>query len=84
VSVSSFSFANNPLFNLTFYVLLMPYGCKQSRISRTPYPSIGGHAATGAQISDPSLQFLVGTQNNFVIDLADFGTQTEKGCPPLS
>jgi len=28
-------------------------------------------------------QFLVGTRKNFVIDLADFGTQTEKDCPPL-
>jgi len=28
-------------------------------------------------------QILVGTRKNFVIDLADFGTQTEKGCPPL-
>jgi len=36
-----------------------------------------------AQNSDPSPQILVGTRNNFVIDLADFGTQTEKGCPPL-
>jgi len=32
----------------------MPYGYKQSRISRTPYPPIGGaHAVTGAQNSDP-------------------------------
>jgi len=61
----------------------MPCGCEQSRISRTPYPPIGGHTATGAQNSDPSLQFLVGTRKNFVIDLADFGTQTEKGWPPL-
>jgi len=29
-------------------------------------------------------QLLVGTRKNFVIDLADFGTQTEKGCPSLS
>jgi len=29
-------------------------------------------------------QILVGTRKNFVIDLADFGTQTEKCCPPLS
>jgi len=43
-----------------------------------------GHAATGAQISNPSPQSLVGTWKNFVIDLADFGTQTEKGCPPLA
>jgi len=28
-------------------------------------------------------QILVGTRKNFVIDLADFGTQIEKGCPPL-
>jgi len=45
---------------------------------------LGGNAATGAQNSDPSPQFLVGTPKNFVIDLADFGTQTEKGCPPLA
>ena len=32
----------------------MPYGYKQSRISRTPYFPIGGHPATGAQYSDPS------------------------------
>jgi len=47
-------------------------------------PTWGGQAATGAQNSDPSPQILVGTGNNFVIDLADFGTQTEKGCPPLT
>jgi len=29
-------------------------------------------------------QILVGTRKNFVIDLADFGTQTEKGCLPLA
>jgi len=29
-------------------------------------------------------QIVAGTRNNFVIDLADFGTQTEKGCPPLA
>jgi len=29
-------------------------------------------------------QILVGTRKYFVIDLADFGTQTEKGCRPLS
>jgi len=29
-------------------------------------------------------QILVGTQKNFVIDLANFSTQTEKGCPPLT
>jgi len=29
-------------------------------------------------------EILVGTRKNFVIDLADFGTQTEKGCPPLA
>ena len=29
-------------------------------------------------------EILVGTQKPFVIDLADFGTQTEKGCPPLA
>jgi len=29
-------------------------------------------------------QILVGKRKNFVIDLADFGTQTKKGCPPLS
>ena len=57
----------------------MPYGYTQSRISRTPYPQI-----TGAQNSDPSPQIMVGTRNNFVIDLADFGTQTEKGCPLLT
>jgi len=45
-------------------------------------PDWGGHAATGAQNSDPSPQILVGTRKNFVIDLADFGTQTEKGFPP--
>jgi len=28
-------------------------------------------------------QIVVGTRNNFVIDLADFGMQTEKSCPPL-
>jgi len=39
---------------------------------------LGGQAATGAQNSDPSPQILVVTRNNFVIDLADFGTQTEK------
>ena len=27
-------------------------------------------------------QILVGTRKNSVIELADFGTQTEKGCPP--
>jgi len=43
----------------------------------------GGHAATGAQNSDPSPQIFVGTRNIFFIDLAVFGTQTEKGCPPL-
>jgi len=48
----------------------MPYACKQSRISRTPYPHLGGQAPTGAQNSDPSPQILVGTRNNFVIDLA--------------
>jgi len=47
-------------------------------------PQLGGHASTGAQNSDPSPQILVGTRNNFVIDLADFGTQAEKGCPPLA
>jgi len=26
-------------------------------------------------------EILVGTRKNFVIDFADFGTQTEKGCP---
>jgi len=62
----------------------MPYGYKQSRISHSPYSQLGGHAATGAQNSDPSPQILVGTWKNFVIDLADFSTQTEKGCPPLS
>ena len=44
----------------------------------------GGHAATGVQNSDPSPQILVGTRKNFVIDLADFGTLTEKGCPLLA
>jgi len=29
-------------------------------------------------------QILVGTRKTFVIALADFGTQTEKGCPPLA
>ena len=29
VSVSSFSLVNNPLFNLTIFVLLMPYGYKE-------------------------------------------------------
>jgi len=47
-------------------------------------PNWGGNAATGAQKSDPSPQILVGTRKNFVIDLTDFGAQTEKGCPPLS
>jgi len=43
-------------------------------------PPIGGRqAAAGAQNSDPSPQILVGTRKNFVIDLADFGTQTERG-----
>jgi len=28
-------------------------------------------------------QILVGTWKNFVTDLAYFGTQTGKGCPPL-
>jgi len=28
-------------------------------------------------------QILVGARKNFVIDLADFGTQTGKGCPLL-
>ena len=27
-------------------------------------------------------QISVGTRKKFVIDLADFSTQTEKGCPP--
>ena len=35
------------------------------------------HAATGAQNSDPSPQILVGTRNNFVIDLTDSGMQIE-------
>jgi len=47
-------------------------------------PHLGGYAATGAQNSDPSPQILIGTQKNFVIDSADFGTQTKKGCPPLN
>jgi len=47
-------------------------------------PPIGGDAATGTQNSDPSPQFLVGTRKNFAIDLANFGTQTEKGCPLLN
>jgi len=46
-------------------------------------PQSGGHAAKGAQNSDPSPQFSVGTQKNFVVDLVDFGAKTEKGCPPL-
>ena len=47
-------------------------------------PQLGrGHTATGAQNSDTSPQILVDTGKNFVIDSADFGTQTEKGCPPL-
>ena len=29
-------------------------------------------------------QILVGTRKKFVIDLTDFGTQAEKGCPPLA
>jgi len=28
-------------------------------------------------------QIFFGTRKSFVIALADFGTQTEKGCPPL-
>jgi len=85
VSVSSFSFVNNALFNLTFYVLLMPYAMAANRAVSAALntPQLGEHAATGSQNSDPSPQFLVGTQKNFVIDLADFGTQTEKGCPLL-
>ena len=54
---TSFSFVNNPIFNLTLiaYVLLMPYGYRQSRITCTPYPQMGGgHAATGAQNLGPS------------------------------
>jgi len=47
-------------------------------------PTWGSQAATGAQNSDPSPHILVGTRKNFVIDLADFGTQAEKGCPPLA
>ena len=43
----------------------MPYGYKQSCISRTPYPPI-----TGAQNSDPSPQILVGMWKNFIIDFA--------------
>jgi len=84
VSVPSFSFVKNPLFELIPYVLLMPYGYKQSRISRTPYlPNWEGPSATGAQNSDPSPQILVGTRKKFVTDLADFSTSPEKGCPPL-
>jgi len=84
MSVPSFSLVSNLLFKLTPYMVLMPYGYKQSRISCTPYPPIGeGPSATGAQNSDPSPQIFVGTWKNFVTDLADFGTQTEKGCPPL-
>jgi len=29
-------------------------------------------------------EILIGTRNNFVIHLADFGTQTEKGWLPLA
>ena len=46
-------------------------------------PQLGGHAVTRAQNSDHSSQSLVGMRKNFAINLADFGTQTEKGCPPL-
>jgi len=46
-------------------------------------PQLGGNAATGAQNSDPSPQILIGTRKNFVTDLADYGTQTKTGCPPL-
>jgi len=59
----------------------MPYGYKQPH--SVPPNWGGGHTATGSQNSDPSPQILVGTWKNFVIDLANFGTQTEKGCPPL-
>jgi len=46
-------------------------------------PQLWGARCHRGQNSDPSPQTLVGTRNNFVIDLADFGTQIEKGCPPL-
>jgi len=62
----------------------MPYGYKQTVLAALHTPQLGGHAVTGAQNSDPSPQILVGTWKNFVIDLTDFGMQTEKGCPPLS
>jgi len=65
-------------------MLLMPYGTNRGVSTALHTPQLGwAHAATGAQNSDPSPQILVGTRENFVIDLADFGTQTEKGCPPL-
>ena len=54
MSVSSFSFVNNPVFNLT---LMRPW-CHMatnravSAVFHTP--QLGGHAATGAQYSDPS------------------------------
>jgi len=47
-------------------------------------PNWGGYAATEAQTWDPSPEILGGTRKNFVIDLADFGTQTKKGCPSLT
>jgi len=58
VSVSSFSFVNNPLFNSTPHVLLMPNGYKQSRINRTPYPPIGGGTLPqGPKIQTPHHKF---------------------------
>jgi len=85
VSVSSFSFVNNPLFNLTLRLCAFDaiwLQTKPHQLHSIPQ-LVGAHAATGAQNSDPLPQKLVGTRKNFVIDLADFGTQTEKGCPPL-
>jgi len=84
VSVSSFSFLNNSLFNLTLMCFCSIWLQTEPYQPHSVPPNWGGgHSATGAQTSDPSRQILVGTRKNFVVDLADFGTQTEKVCPPL-
>ena len=61
---------------------MMPYGYKQP-CQAYSIPPNWGNAATGAQNLDPSPQILVGMRKKFVIDLVNFGTKTEKGCPPL-
>ena len=66
-SVRFFTFVNNSLFNLTLMCFWRHMATNRAVSAALYTPQLGGNAATGSQNSDPSPQFLVGTQKNFVI-----------------